>query len=78
MQIEVRLFATLRDLFPPEKRGIDILQLEEGSTISDLINYIKIPQDTPLIIMVNGIRKLDDVELKDGDRIGIFPPVGGG
>ncbi|MGI6227741.1 MAG: MoaD/ThiS family protein [Peptococcales bacterium] len=78
MHVEVRLFATLRDLFPPEKRGIDIIQLEKGSTISDLINHIKIPQDTPLIIMVNGRRQLEDVELKDGDRIGIFPPVGGG
>jgi molybdopterin converting factor small subunit len=28
--------------------------------------------------LVNGQTTLEDVELKDGDRITLFPPVGGG
>jgi len=78
MKLEVRLFATLRDIFPKEKRGMDLIHIEEGKTIGDLINHLELPKDTPLIVMVNGRRELDDVVLQDGDRVGIFPPVGGG
>ena len=78
MRLEVRLFATLRDVFPKEKRGMDWVTLELGSTLDDLIKYLKIPEDAPLIILVNGRRQIENIELADGDRIGIFPPVGGG
>jgi len=78
MRLEVRLFATLRDLFPKEKRGMDWVMLEAGSTLDDLIKHLQIPEDTSLIIMVNGRRQIENLELDDGDRVGIFPPVGGG
>ncbi len=78
MKLEVRLFANLRDNLPKENKGQAAVVLSEGSTTQDLINHLDIPRDLPLIIMVNGKRQLESYSLKDGDRIGIFPPVGGG
>jgi molybdopterin converting factor small subunit len=30
------------------------------------------------IILINGVHGTLDSELNDGDRLGVFPPVGGG
>ncbi|KJS84393.1 MAG: hypothetical protein JM58_11155 [Peptococcaceae bacterium BICA1-8] len=78
MRLEVRLFAALRDKFPTEKRGMDWVSLEVGSTLVDLMKHLELPEDIPLIIFVNGRRQNENIELADEDRVGIFPPVGGG
>ncbi|WP_027340676.1 MoaD/ThiS family protein [Halonatronum saccharophilum] len=78
MEVEVRLFATLRSILAKEDRGVGIVDIEEGSSVDDLIEYLEIPRDIPLIIMINGQRKSEESLLKEGDRVGIFPPVGGG
>lgn len=72
------MFATLRDLLPKENKGKTQVELPEGSTVDDLIKMLNIPEDLPLIIMLNGRRETEDIKLKENDRIGIFPPVGGG
>jgi len=78
MKLEVRLFANLRDNLPKESRGQAAIVMPDGSTTQELINHLNIPRNLPLIIMVNGKRQLESYSLKDGDRVGIFPPVGGG
>ncbi|MBO8168212.1 MAG: MoaD/ThiS family protein [Thermoanaerobacteraceae bacterium] len=78
MQLEVRLFANLRDYLPKDSKGQVKVELPEGSTAADLIKHLNIPRDLPLIIMVNGRREPENHVLQDGDRVGIFPPVGGG
>lgn len=77
MKITVRLFATLKDFLPKDKKKASI-ELKAGSTVNDIVKYFEIPQEEPLIIKVNGKHGLKSTELKDGDRVGIFPPVGGG
>lgn len=75
MQVEVRLFAHLRQLYPG---GFLEMELNEGSTVEDLINTLKLTAEKSLIIMVNGCREEKTKVLQSGDRVGIFPPVGGG
>lgn len=75
MQVEVRLFAHLRHLYP---RGFQEIDLNEGSTVQDLINILKLTDEKSLIIMVNGCKEDMTKILQSGDRVGIFPPVGGG
>jgi len=72
------IVCNFKGFIPQEKRGMDWVMLEAGSTLDDLIKYLQIPEDTSLIIMVNGRRQIENLELNDGDRVGIFPPVGGG
>lgn len=77
--IEVRLFATLRELFPPECRGVKEVELPAVSSIHTLLDRIGVEDKTTLILMVNGRRVKDfDLNLAEGDRVALFPPVGGG
>ncbi|NDI76483.1 MoaD/ThiS family protein [Psychrilyobacter piezotolerans] len=79
MQIEIRLFAYLRELLPLESRGVKKIQVKNDLTIDDLMDEIGISEKEIMIVMINGIRKLDYNEsMKEGDRVAIFPPVGGG
>ncbi len=49
-----------------------------GTDICDLLRQLSIPESEARIIFVNGIGVEKDALLHDGDRVGIFPPVGGG
>lgn len=74
MKVVVKLFATLRD-FGPKYSEIEI---EEGTKLYEIIKYFNIPDDFPLIRLVNGEFANNDYQLKEGDVISLFPPIAGG
>ena len=74
-KIEIRLFATLSRFLP---RGADQYAIEPRQTVGTLLECLKIPREKAKLVFVNGIRAALDTPLEDGDRVGIFPPVGGG
>lgn len=79
MQVIVKLFATLRHYGREEQAGMPFeVELPEGATIQDLIQQLKIPLEATRITFVNGIIQESAWKLKDGDVVGMFPPVGGG
>ena len=79
MQLEIRLYATLRQYAPPGSiAGVFSLELPEGKTVDALAETIGICPDKVHMRMVNGIGVAGSHHLKDHDRVGLFPPVGGG
>lgn len=54
------------------------LELNEGTTLREVLNILHLPKDEVKQVFINGIRSDEDVIIKDGDRIAIFPPVAGG
>jgi len=52
--------------------------MEEGATVKNLLEKFQIPLDAPKVIFLNGIHARGDEVLKNGDRVGAFPPVAGG
>ena len=54
------------------------MEVEEGTRIKELIVRLSIPQESPKFIFLNGVHAEGDEVLKDGDRVGAFPPVAGG
>lgn len=74
MEITVKLFATLRD-YGPE---IQKMSVPENSNIEKVINLLDLPEDIPLLKIVNGVHTDPEVLLKEGDVLALFPPVGGG
>ena len=79
MQITVKLFATLTRYGQGERAGKPlIMDLSENSTLQKLVEKLKIPPEETRIMFVNGIIQEFDYILKDGDEVGIFPPIGGG
>jgi sulfur carrier protein ThiS len=46
--------------------------------VADILAGLGIASQEVKIIMVNGVHAKPDRELQDGDRVGLFPAVGGG
>jgi sulfur carrier protein len=79
MEIEVKLFATLRDYLPKgSSRFSCMMQIDGQTRIQDILLRLNIPDEIPKIILVNGIHGKKDQILKDGDVVSVFPPVAGG
>jgi molybdopterin converting factor small subunit len=79
MEIEVKLFATLRDYLPPGSSRFSCrLEVVDATRVEEVITRLGIPEDTPKIILVNGIHAGKDHPLKEGDVLSVFPPVAGG
>ncbi|MHC4110310.1 MAG: MoaD/ThiS family protein [Planctomycetota bacterium] len=74
MVVEVKLFATFREGRFNEKE----LELPEGSSLSDLLKYLKIPDKDAKVMIVNGTAVSVEHELSNHDVIAIFPPIAGG
>jgi sulfur carrier protein len=74
MKITVKLFAILRD-YGPEIQEIDV---PDNSTIEKIVKSLNLPEDIPLLKIVNGVHTDEKEELQDGDVLALFPPVGGG
>lgn len=54
------------------------MNIPERSTAADLLEIIAVAPDEVHLIMANGINVNADYIMREGDRIGLFPPVGGG
>jgi len=79
MEIEVKLFATLRDYLPKGSGRFSCkMEIDGDMRIQDILSKLKIPEEIPKIILVNGIHGKKDQVLKEGDVVSIFPPVAGG
>lgn len=77
--IEVRLYATLRRHAPANAaNGVFPVNLPKQSTAVDLLEIIAVAPDEVHLIMANGVNVDFEYVLREGDRIGLFPPVGGG
>ena len=75
MPIDLKCYATLAPLTPDNAGAFPII---DGETILDLATRLAIPHEEIKIVFVNGVTVDLDRVLHDGDRVGIFPPVGGG
>ena len=80
MKIELRLFASLARFVPCETGtpASGIFEVDEGSTITGLLEEMGVPMDKVKMIFLNGIHARGDEILREGDRVGVFPPVAGG
>ncbi len=80
MKVEINLFASLAR-YMPDKAGSHsgrIFEVPEGTTIMDILQNMEFPLDKVKIIFLNGLHATGDEVLKEGDRVGVFPPVAGG
>jgi len=75
IKIDLQLFVTLSKYRPENNEFLEIL---EATSVGKLILDLGIPKDLVKLIFVNGKRQKTAYELKNNDRLGLFPPVGGG
>jgi len=75
--IDVRLFATLPMRSTTGRKEFQ-LGPRPGLTVREVVEGEGLRVADVHIIMVNGLHGSLDSELSDGDRLALFPPVGGG
>jgi len=73
--ISLRLFATLAKYMPEDT---DRYPIASGTTVRDVVDRLGIREAEARLIFINNKRALLTSVLNDGDRLGIFPPIGGG
>ena len=79
MNIELHLYATLAKYLPEDATSkTAMIAMAPGKTVQELISGLGIPENTVKLIFINGVHGKTDTVLKHGDRVGLFPPVGGG
>ena len=78
MRIEVRLYATLRRCRPERPDGRLDVELPEGATVLEVVNLLGLDPAEIHLVMINGVGRDLNQPLRQDDRLGLFPPIGGG
>lgn len=75
MPITVKCFANLTQFQPKNSKAFEI---QENETVGSVLDRLGVPADQVALVFVNNVITGRDTVLKDGDSMGIFPPIGGG
>lgn len=75
MKITLLCYATFAENSPEDS---DNYPINEGDTVSDVLERVCIPIDEVKIVFINGRSSEFNAVLSNGDRVGVFPAVGGG
>ncbi|MCB2192191.1 MAG: MoaD/ThiS family protein [Deltaproteobacteria bacterium] len=79
MPLMVKLSTTLRKQVPDYDPNLGLrVEFVPQESAGDLIRRLGLDPERIKIVMLNGRSASLDAELHDGDRVGLFPPVGGG
>jgi sulfur carrier protein ThiS len=84
MRVTFKLFAMLQDYLPLEARQNNALALdvEEGTTIQQLIERFSLPQKSCHLVLIDGNfvppAERERRALRDGETLAIWPPIAGG
>ena len=79
MMVKVQLFGVLGKKLPEfgSPEGVEI-ELSNKSSVGDLLNYLKIPEDWEVTVAMDSrLLKYDDL-MRDGAEIRVLQPVHGG
>lgn len=75
IHISLRLFASLAQRMPENS---DRFVISPGTTAGEVLSVLGISENDAKLVFINNRRVELTSILKDGDRLGVFPPVGGG
>jgi molybdopterin converting factor small subunit len=76
IHIHIKLFATLGKFLP--ENSTETMPVQPGTTVAELVSQLGIPESEAKLIFIDGKKGSLTTPLMGGERVGIFPPVGGG
>jgi len=74
MVVNVKLIASLRNDVPSHDHGLVHLAAADGATVEDLLESLGLPPERIKMVMINGRGGTLTTPVRDGDRVGLFPP----
>ncbi len=79
MSLQIFLNATLRRYVPGYNpyEGLS-LDVPPGTPVTRVLEQLGLPLKEVTLIMVDGRNREADFLLKGNERLGLFPPIGGG
>lgn len=79
MALQIFLNATLRQYVPgyDPYQGIS-LEVPPGTTAAQALDTLGVPVGEVALVMIDGRRREPDFVLQGNERLGLFPPIGGG
>lgn len=60
------------------KKSEEVVAIESGQTLSDLLRKLGVSDKDYYIFIVNGSNRFEDYILQDGDIVQLFPQMSGG
>jgi sulfur carrier protein ThiS len=84
MQITFKLYASLTDYLPADRRTSNwmVLDVAPETTIAQIIEPFALPMKLVHLVLINGSYVPPDERasrvLKEGDVLAIWPPIAGG
>lgn len=79
VEVAIRLFANLADYGPADAGpGPARVALPVGATVGDLLRRLRIPEEVPRLLLVNGRDADATTGLGPGDVVDVLPPLVGG
>ncbi|HLG70804.1 MAG TPA: MoaD/ThiS family protein [Chloroflexota bacterium] len=72
MDVTVNLYGELRKYRAPGKGSSVALRVPNGLTVRDVLEYLKIPSETALSVVVNGEHRDREHRLGEGDVLSVF------
>jgi hypothetical protein len=77
VKVSVTLHSYLRELLPPEARGMTTLELPEGARVRDVVAMLRLPEHA--IFSLNEHLERDrELPLRDGDSLRFLRAGAGG
>ena len=77
MKVNVKCFASLSEKDSCNFKTETAYTIEPGNNVGDLIDRVDLPTEEVSLVFVNGRKRSTQTALSDGDRVGLFPAVGG-
>ncbi len=73
--ITLKLYATLQAFLPSSGENFPI---SPGTTVRQILAQLNLPEEKAKLIFIDGTKADLLSKLNGGERVGVFPPVGGG
>ena len=77
MRVKVKPYADLQR-YNPEKGEEFFVEIKEGSSVKDLMQFLGLPDHRVMVILKNDRKANEADPLADGDAVSFLPLVGGG
>jgi len=73
IEVVVKLVGNLRKYGDHRNK----MEVEDGTTVEDIIDRLGIPEEENVMVLVNEKQKYTKYELRDGDVVDLLRPVSG-